>query len=168
MANFSKELRQQIVEDFSRRHNGQYSPELFLKEVKDRGKDHPAYEWFEWNKNKAANEFNLWQARCFAKDLRISFSVETVGTGGAVKVTTTEMPMVLSPSSGRRSGGGYVLSDPNDPAHQAEHCHQAAAALRSWLSRYQAAIIHAGYGVRLIEQLAEAMEAVQAPAQAAE
>lgn len=166
MSKFTKELRQKIVEEFSRRHNGQYNPALFLDEVKAKGKKHPAYGWFEWDPAKAANEFNLWQARSFAKDLRISFSVEEVGRGGAVTVKTTEMPMVLSPSNGRRDGGGYVLTDPNDPAHQAEHCHQAAAALRSWLNRYQAAVIHAGYGVKIVEQLADAMESVQAPAHA--
>lgn len=165
MSKFTKELRQQIVEEFSRRHNGQYDPALFFKEVKETGETHPAYEWFEWDGKKAANEYRLWQARSFAKDLRISFTVEDVGTSGKVTVTTSEMPMVLSPANGRKNGGGYVLTDPNDPAHQAEHCHQAAAALRSWLNRYQAALVHAGYGTKLIEQLAEAMETVEAPAQ---
>jgi hypothetical protein len=169
MSKFTKELRQKIVEDFSRRHNGQYNPALFLDEVKATGPEHPAYGWFEWDADKAVKEYQLWQARSFAKDLRISFSVEEVGRGGAVTVTTSEMPMVLSPSNGRKDGGGYVLTDPNDPAHQAEHCHQAAAALRSWLNRYQAALVHAGYGTKLIEQVADAMESVQAPlAQAAE
>lgn len=131
MTRFTKELRQQIVEDFSRRHNGQYDPSLFLKEVKEIGESHPAYGWFEWNTEKAVQEYQLWQARSFAKDLRINFTVEEVGRGGAVTVKTSEMPMVISPSAGRKNGGGYVLTDPNDPAHQAEHCHQAAAALRS-------------------------------------
>lgn len=160
---FSKEERQRIVEDFARKHNGQYDPALFLKEVKEAGKDHAAYDWFEWNTKKAANEFNLWQARAFAKDLRIKFEVEEVGRSGAVTVKTVEAPMVISPTSGRSNGGGYVSFDPSNPAHQAEHCHQAAAALRSWLDRYQAALIHAGYGVRTIEQIAEGMEAVLAP-----
>jgi hypothetical protein len=166
MSKFTKELRQKIVEDFSRRHNGQYSPELFLKEVKDIGESHEAYSWFEWDGKKAAQEYRLWQARSFAKDLRINFTVEEVGKGGAVTVRTTEMPMVLSPSGGRKTGGGYVLTDPNDPEHQAEHCHQAATALRSWLNRYQAALVHAGFGVKIVEQIAEAMEAVQVPSKA--
>lgn len=165
MSNFTKEIRQKIVEEFARRHNGQFDPALFLKEVKEAGESHEAYGWFEWDGKKAAQEYRLWQARSFAKDLRISFSVEDVGGGGSITVRTTEMPMVLSPTNGRKTGGGYVLTDPNDPAHQAEHCHQAAAALRSWLNRYQAAVLHAGYGVKTIEQIAEGLEAVQAPAQ---
>lgn len=162
---FTKELRQQIVEEFSKRHNGIYNPVVFLKEVKDAGKKHPAYAWFEWNSDKAAQEYQLWQARSFAKDLRVSFTVEEVGRSGAVTVTTTEMPTVLSSMVGRKDGGGYFLTDPNDPAHQTEHCHQAASALRSWLKRYQAALIYAGYGVRVIESIADAMEKIEAPKQ---
>lgn len=165
MSNFTKELRQQIVEEFSRRHNGQYDPSLFLKEVKAKGKEHPAYSWFEWNNKKAAGEYQLWQARSFAKDLRIKFEVQEVGRGGTVTVRATEMPMVLSPASGRKGGGGYVLTDPSDPAHQAEHCHQAASALRSWLNRYSAAVTYAGYGPKVVEQIADALEKVEAPAQ---
>lgn len=164
MTKFTKELRQQIVEDFARRHNGQYNPELFLKEVREGGTDHPAHSWFEWSNEKAAAEHRLWQARSFAKDLRIKFEVEEVGKGGAITVTTTEMPMVISPAAGRKDGGGYLLTDPSDPRHQAEHCHQAAAALRSWLNRYQAAVIHSGFGVRSVEALIEAMAKVEKPA----
>lgn len=163
---FTKEERQAIVEEFSRRHNGQYSPELFLKEVKDTGESHPAYSWFEWDGKKAAQEYRLWQARSFAKDLRIKFDVEEIGRSGEVTVKTTEMPMVMSPRNTRNDGGGYLLVDPNDPAHKAEHCHQAAAALRSWLKRYGSALIFAGYGVKSVEQIAEGLEAIQAPAPA--
>lgn len=164
MSKFTKELRQQIVEDFARKHNGQYDPALFLKEVRDTGKTHPAYGWFEWDNKKAANEYNLWQARAFAKDLRIKFEVEEVGRSGSVTVKSVEAPLVISPMAGRGDGGGYVSFDPNSPAHQAEHCHQAAAALRSWLKRYQAALVHAGYGVKSVESIADALESIQAPA----
>lgn len=163
---FSKEERQKIVEDFVRRHNGQYDPSLFLKEVKEAGKDHPAYDWFEWNTKKAANEYNLWQARAFAKDLRVSFNVEEVGRSGAVTVRAVEAPMVISPTSRRSDGGGYVSFDPSNPEHMTEHCHQAASALRSWLRRYEAALVHAGCGVKTIEQVVDGLDAVKAPATA--
>lgn len=161
---FTKELRQKIVEEFSRRHNGQYDPSLFLKEVRETGAEHPAFDWFEWDQSKAAQEHNLWQARSFAKDLRVTFTVEEVTRPGSVKVKTESMPMVLSPAAGRSDGGGYVLVDPNDPAHMAEHCHQAATALRSWLKRYSAAVTHAYGSSKMIEQIAESLEAVEAPA----
>lgn len=164
---FTKEIRQKIVEEFAKRHNGIYNPTVFLDEVRRQGKKHPAYEWFEWDAKKAANEHNLWQARSFAKDLRIKFEVEEVGRSGAVTVRTTEMPMVLSPALGRSDGGGYVLTDPNDPAHMAEHCHQAATALLSWLNRYQAALVHVDGSTKTIERLAKAMQDVNAPQSAA-
>ncbi|WP_152977587.1 hypothetical protein [Bradyrhizobium pachyrhizi] len=163
MARFTRDLRQQIVEEFSRRHNGQYDPSLFLKEVQDVGETHPAHGWFEWDQDKATREYNLWQARAFVKDLRIKFEVEEVGRAKPVTITT-EAPLVISPTSGRGDGGGYFRFNPNDPAHQAEHCHQAAVALRSWLNRYQAALIYAGFGVKSVEMIAGALEAVQAPA----
>lgn len=166
MSKFTKELRQKIVEDFSRRHNGQYSPELFLKEVKEAGETHEAYSWFEWDGKKAAQEYRLWQARSFAKDLRINFTVEEVGTSGAVTVRATEMPAVLSPVGGRKTGGGYVLTNPNDPEHMAEHCRQAGTALLSWLNRYSAALVHVDGSTKNIERLASAMQAVEAPAHA--
>lgn len=166
MTKFTKELRQQIVEAFAKKHNGLYDPALFLREVKEVGENHPAYGWFEWDTKKAANEFNLWQARAFAKDLRIKFEVEEVGRTGAVTVKTVEAPMVISPTSGRSDGGGYISFDPSNSEHMAEHCRQAGAALRSWLNRYQAALIHAGYGIKTIEQVVDGLEAVQAPAPA--
>ncbi|WP_029082908.1 hypothetical protein [Bradyrhizobium sp. th.b2] len=163
MSKFTKELRRKIVEDFSRRHNGQYDPALFLKEVGEIGETHPAHGWFEWDGDKAAKEYNLWQARAFVKDLRITFEVEEVSGGKPIKITI-EAPMMISPVAGRSNGGGYVCFNPDDPTHQAEHCNQAAAALRSWLNRYQAALIHAGFGVKSVEMIAVALEAVHPPA----
>ena len=168
MSEFTREKRQKIVEQFARRHNGVYNPQLFLQEVQAKGEKHPAYSWFQWDDDRAANEHRLWQARAFAKDLRIRFDVQEVGRSGSVAIKTTEMPMVLSPVTGRRDGGGYVLVDPQDPDHQAEHCRQAAAALRSWLKRYQSALIHVGVGVKPVETIAAALEKVEAPAEAAE
>lgn len=160
---FTKAKRQEIVEEFARRHNGVYNPQLFLQEVKKKGPKHPAHCWFQWDDEKAANEHRLWQARAFAKDLRVNFTVEEVGRSGTVAIKTTEMPMVLSPVNGRKDGGGYVLTNPGDPAHMAEHCRQAGAALRSWLKRYEAALIHAGTSPKLVEQIAQILEDVKAP-----
>lgn len=157
---FTKERRQEIVRDFAVRHNGQYNPKLFLEEVRKVGQDHDAHAWFEWDSDKAAYEYQLWQAREFARDLKVSFSVETVGRKGAVKVVQTDMPLVVSPRGSRRDGGGYFLSDPTDGDHMAEHCHQAAASLRTWLNRYQGALIHAGVAHGKVEEIAVMLESV--------
>jgi hypothetical protein len=163
----SREQRQAIVRDFATRHNGVYNPKIFLEEVKKAGADHPAYGWFEWDATKAAKQYRLWQAREFARDLRITFSVDEVGRNGTMTVRTTEMPMVLSPTDGRQDGGGYFLTDPNNPDHMAEHCQQAGVALRAWINRYQAAIMHAGGSLRQIEDLAVRLESVPAAAKEA-
>lgn len=144
MANFTKELRQQIVQDFAVRHNGNYNPALFLEEVKRDGEKHPAFGWFEWDQSAAAQAYQLEQARAFARDLRISFKVEEVIGPHSVRIRETPMPMVISPMEGRRNGGGYKLVDPDDPEHIEEHCRQAAATLTQWLKRYGAALAHVG------------------------
>lgn len=159
MAAFTKELRQQIIEEFARRHGGQYDAALFLAEVKKKGSSHPAYGWFEWDKATAANEYNLWQARAFAQGLRIKFEIQDIKRPGSVRVTHAEMPLVISPMAGRSEGGGYLLTDPDNPEHMAELCHQAATALHHWLRRYGACAAHAG-SFEPIEKIAYALEKV--------
>jgi hypothetical protein len=162
----SKAKRQEIVREFAIRHNGAFNPSLFLDEVKRTGKDHPAYGWFEWNRDKAANAYQLEQAREFARDLRVSFTVETVGRRTPLTVRVSEMPAVLSPMAGRQSGGGYVLVDPADPAHLAEHRLQAAAALRQWWARYEGAALASGIERAILDELIASLEAVAVPAAA--
>lgn len=144
MMRFTKELRQQIVEDFARRHNGVFNPTLFVEEVRATGADHPAHEWFEWDRDRAALAYQVEQAREFARGLRVTFTVEEIGRKSAVVVREERMPLVISPVAGRRDGGGYFLANPEDPEHMAEHCRQAATALRSWMERYGGALAHAG------------------------
>jgi hypothetical protein len=75
----------------------------------------------------------------------------------------------MSPMASRNDGGGYVLSDPSDPDHIAEHRRQAAAALRTWMTRYRGAILNAGVGEDKIETIAVLLEGAQRfAAQAAE
>lgn len=169
MSKFTKDLRQEIVTEFAKRHNGIYNPVVFLREVREKGVNHPAHDWFKWDDEDAAGEYRLWQARCFAKDLRISFEVEEVGRSGAVKIKTQTMPMVLSPTEGRKDGGGYVLTDPSNGDHQAEHCRQAASALRAWFRRYGSALTHAGIAEKSVDQMIAALDkASPAIAEAAE
>ncbi|MDF2809310.1 MAG: hypothetical protein K0S56_341 [Microvirga sp.] len=168
MSRFTKERRQEIVREFALRHNGQFNPGLFLDEVREKGVEHPAYEWFEWDRDKAAHAYQVEQARDFARDLRVSFKVEEIGRKGTILVREAPMPMVLSPIGGRRDGGGYVLVDPDDPAHMTEHCRQAALALRAWLTRYQAALIHVGRDPGVFAAAIESLGGVEQPQIAAE
>lgn len=163
MSRFTKEMRQEIVRDFAVRHNGTFNPNLFLEEVRREGKKHPAYEWFEWDREKAYHAYQIEQARDFARDLRVTFKVEEIGRNKTVRVREAPMPLVLSPVEGRKDGGGYYLVDPDDPSHMAEHCRQAMIALRAWFNRYQAALLHAGGSPKAIQEALALLEATQPP-----
>ena len=148
---FSKELRQQIIEDFARDHGGTFDAAGFLGVVQQVGKKHSAYEWFEWSNQKAAREHRLWQAREFAIGLKIRFDVETVERG-KVRIVSTTAPMVISPLDSRKDGGGYFVTDPKNPDHMAEHCRQAALALKLFLVRYEGAVVYAGGNIAMLQE----------------
>lgn len=167
MSRFTKELRQQIVREFAIRHNGTFNPTLFLEEVRNVGESHPAHAWFEWDKDAAAQRYQIEQAREFARDLKVTFKVEEIGGRKTVKVREASMPMVLSPIAGRQTGGGYYLVQPDDPRHMEEHCAQAAVALRGWLNRYQACLQHVQMPAGELEGIIAALEAASAKAIAA-
>lgn len=152
MARFTKALREQIVREFTARHNGQYNPALFLEGVGAKGVDHPAYEWFEWNDDRAAEQYRVEQARAFARDIRVAFTVEEIGRNKAVTIREVEAPLMISPLTGRRHGGGYVVLDPARPEDMAELCRQAACDLEAWLSRHQAALLYARGSSEAIER----------------
>lgn len=158
MSRFTKEFRQEIVREFAIRHNGQYDASLFLQEVRDTGSSHPAYEWFTWDDAEAANQYRIEQARGFARDLTIVFKVEEVTGPHQVRIRESPMPAVISPMATRNRGGGYVLTDPDDPEHIAEHCRQAAAALAQWKKRYVAALAHVGLKVVRIDEIVAKLE----------
>lgn len=158
MARYSKVRRQAIVQEFAGRHNGQYDPSLFLAEVEEKGPEHPAHGWFEWDSEKAVREYHLWQARVFASGLRVAFTVESIGRTGTISVRESEMPMVLSSMDGRRTGGGYFLVDTDNPEHMAEHCRQAATSLRGWLDRYKSALDYSGANASMIEKALRSLD----------
>lgn len=156
-ARFTKELRQQIVQEFAERNGGVFDAGAFLSEVNQVGKGHPAYEWFEWNDRKAARDHRLDQARSFAQGLRIRFEVETIERG-RVTVTNRSMPLVISPVASRSTGGGYKLTDPNDPAHLAELARQAAQQLRWFTERFEAALAFADIPVESVTAMVERLD----------
>lgn len=153
----TKEMRQEIVREFALRNGGRFNPNLFLEEVRNKGIEHPAFDYFEWDDKEAAAIYRLEQAREFVRDLKVSFSVQEVGQSGPIKVRTVEMPFTISPVETRRDGGGYLITDPTNPEHMAEYCRQAAVALNSWMVRYEAAVAHIGVRPKdvwlLIDQL---------------
>lgn len=158
MARFTKQLRQQVIREFCLRRNAEFDAKLFEQEVREAGPDHLAYDWFEWDEGEAARQHRIWQAREFAKDLRVTFSVEEVGRAGTIRVREVEAPMLVSPMDGRRSGGGYFLTDPQSPAHMSELCRQAATDLARWIRRYDGALAFAGGSTVTIEKQLRLLE----------
>lgn len=156
MARFTKALRQQLVKDFAERNDGWFDPAAFLAEARDGGESHPAYEWFEWDDDKAANEYRLDQARDFARGLVVKFEVRAIHRG-SFRVVEQSAPLAMSPMTGRRGGGGYYITDPNDPTHMLELRRQAAQSLRWFLSRYEAALTDAGVSTAAFEKAQAAL-----------
>ena len=74
----SRADRQEIIREFAMRHNGVFNPRLFRDEVRERGPDHPAHPFFTWDEERAADRYQVEQAREFARGLKIKFSVQTV------------------------------------------------------------------------------------------
>lgn len=159
MARFTRAARQQIVRDFAEKNGGWFDATRFLAEVQKKGEAHPAWEWFEWDDDNAANEFRLDQARDFARGLTIRFEIKSVHRG-AFRVTEHTVPLAVSPIGGRRGGGGYFITDPNDPSHMAELCLQAAQSLRWFLSRYEGALKHAGISISSLERMQTSLESM--------
>lgn len=166
MARFTRALRQQIVREFAEENGGWFDAARFLAHVQRKGEKHPAFEWFEWDDDNAANEFRLDQARDFARGLVIRFEIKSIHRG-SFKVTEHTVPLAVSPIGGRRGGGGYFITDPNDPAHMAELCLQAAQSLRWFISRYEGALKHAGINFGSLERMQITLEGMTQQAEAA-
>lgn len=143
MARFTKALRQQIIREFAEAQGGVFDPAAFLNAVRDAGEEHPAFEWFEWDDDKAALEYRLDQARDFARGLVVRFEVQEVHRG-KMRITERSAPLLISPVGKRKDGGGYLVTDPGDPVHMEELRRQAAGSLRWFISRYEAVLAHVG------------------------
>lgn len=158
MMRYTKEARQKIVQEFAEAHGGVFDPAEFLGVVSQVGSSHPAYDWFQWDNERAAREHRLDQARDFARGLVVSFKVQTLSRG-KVKIVAASAPMVISPMEHRDKGGGYVITNDNDPSHILELCRQGAQAMRWFISRFEAAVAYSGGEIAALQQLQAAMDA---------
>lgn len=156
MTRFTKAFRQQIVRDFAEQNGGWFDPAAFVEFVKASGESHPAWGWFDWDDESAAHQYRLDQARDFARGLKITFEVRTVA-GGKMKIRQATAPLALSPIDGRKDGGGYYMTDPNNEAHLEELRKQAAQSLRWFLMRYHSVIEQ--NGIDYLERLQRSLEA---------
>lgn len=134
MREFTKEIRQEILDEYTARH-GEFSPAGFLREVRASNGSHPAWSWFEWDDGKAAEEHRVWQSRMFVQGLKIKFEIET-SSSKVSKIEVREAPAYLSPVDRRAEGGGYYPFDPSNDAHRQELARQASQSLETWMRRY--------------------------------
>lgn len=161
----ARDARQRILDEFIERH-GKWDARVFYNEVRATGGQHEAWTWFTWDNEKAADEYRIWQARTFIRDLVVRFSVETV-EHGKVTVRSVEAPRVISPLASRQHGGGYIAVDPNNPDVMAAFCAEAARSLQSWFTRYEAALAYAGAKGGNIRKIVGLLEAKSSQDEAA-
>jgi hypothetical protein len=63
MSKLSRTQRNQIIREFSANNGGRFDAVAFVEHVRRRGPKHPAYEWFTWNDETAAEAHRIEQAR---------------------------------------------------------------------------------------------------------
>lgn len=115
--------------------------------------DHEAYPWFFAKDDaEAAREYRIGLARQMANGLRIVARVSDTKSA-YVSVAVREFPALVSPMSGRTSGGGYLPFDPDDAVMVQELRRQGAQALRAWLHRYRGVMEISGTDVAPVEKL---------------
>lgn len=154
----TKNERQEIIREYAARHGGRWDAAGFLEEVRTSNGAHPAYGWFTWDRDRAAQRWQMEEARSFAQGLRVTFRIEEIAGRKGMKVRERQMPAVISPVADRPKGGGYVVTEPENPDHMAEHCRQAAQALRQFIRRYEAALAQAGVSETSLERSAQALD----------
>lgn len=158
MAKFTSKDRQRIIDEYlaSTRRNMFVAGEFI--DWLGRNPGHEAYEWFfSKSDTEAAREYRIGLARQMASGLRITLKVSDTPKS-SVSVKVREFPALVSPISGRKSGGGYQSFDPSDAVLVAELRRQAVQSLTAWLNRYRGVMEAGGTDLSQIEALAVSIE----------
>lgn len=132
----SRAERQRIVDEFAERHGGVFDKREFLAEVRESNGSHPAWSWFEWRDDVAAEAYRLQQAGDFVRDLVLVVEVVTPRS----VTLNLEAPAMLVPLADRREGGYRPLA----VVGVEELRREAVMALIAWRGRYQAALAQIG------------------------
>jgi hypothetical protein len=159
----SKVDRIRIVRDHAKRHGGKFVPASFVDEVQETGPSHPAYDEFDWDDTSAAHAHRIWQARVFAQGIKIEFTIQTIGADRKLQVRETQAPLVISPMNGRKDNDGYIVFNHQNQSHIEELCEQAARDLKSWLLRYEYAMLHVGVDTSVMNELVARLERGESP-----
>ena len=156
--NFTKKMKQQIIDDYmAATGRNMYVPGEFVSWLSGQP-EHPAYAvFFSISDEEAAHKHREHMAREWASGLR--FVVKSIEVQPASKMAfTVQAPLMISPISQRKNGGGYVYFDTNDDDHMASFRKEAADALAAFVRRYELALVNSGVNV---DNLRDAIEALQ-------
>jgi hypothetical protein len=152
MAKFSKKTKQKIIDDYlNDTGKNSFVAEEFVTWLQDKP-DHVAYNAFHGQDDHLLWQAKLQLARQFVSGLRIVVKSEVVESE-VRSIKVTEYPAMISPTTTRRQGGGYVAFDPESAQSQAELRKQAGVALAAWLDRYRGCAEHIGVDLTSIENI---------------
>jgi hypothetical protein len=158
---FTQAKREQIIRDYLHESGREkYEARDFAEWVR-RDPEHPAREWFGNFEDVAGAAENWWVhlAREFKRGIILQWSKE-YKVGAAVKITTYDVPAMLSPREDWNKGGGYKLFDPDDPEMVATYCQEAAQRLKEWIKRYEGAAAHVSVSLAPLQKLIEKLRTV--------
>lgn len=162
MAKFSRKDRQAVIDDYlndSRRN--QFIPAEFLEWLSERP-DHEVYDlFFGMDDEDAARAHRVDMVRTWTSGLRITVRVAApeARNVGSVQVREYTLPAMISPVGGRKSGGGYLAVDPDNPDHMLEIYRQAATDLAKWIERYEGAMSMRGIALSSIKEIVAELKA---------
>ena len=139
-AKFTMKEREEIVRDHMGKFDGVFKAAEFVEAAKV--PDHPAHEWFDWDKEGAAYKYWLHQARLFSSVKIKVASLEPVGGWKKTEVEpirvdiTKTLPLLVSPVGGRSEGGGYVYAISEADSGPQSLLEEAALMLSQWRRRF--------------------------------
>lgn len=150
---FTKHYRKKIIDEHIAEF-GSFEPRKFFEVVREVGAAHPAFLWFEWDKEVAFTEHNVTRAREFVQGITIKVEITPL-VEKAVSVQVVEVPAYVSPEEARTNGGGYLQFDPSKDLDELSK--QASHALKGFLSRYRGILTARGIAYTALEDMVNAL-----------
>ena len=134
----SKTERAALKVDYMERHGGAWDPAGFLEEVRAANGQHPAWHWFEWDRDTAAEKFLLEQAKEFGRGIYVTVKTEEI-VHNEVKVVSVEVPLTLARTTKTgRYTGEHIQFDPSDEDHLIDMRRQARFRLAEFQRQFGA------------------------------
>lgn len=157
-----KSYKQRVIDNYlNATGRNQFVPREFLDYLRS-NPDHECYAlFFGTSDADAAQAYREQQVRSWVSGLRVVVRIDkdAAQSIGAIAVSEYTLPALHSPWIGRKSGGGYEQTDPQDRSHLSEMARQGAVSLTTWLERYAGAANLLGVDTHPIKKMIAALEA---------